>query len=150
MNILPIAFELNSLSSVLPLMIPIVSVIGGCVIAIVAIYLHFRKQQLWHETARIAIERGQPVPAMPSEDNTVAPATGTPSEWEAVKRRQTVNGLLIGGLVNLGVGLGLFLMLSRIASNAGLGYIGAIPGFIGVSLLVSAFFMHKMTPKSNK
>jgi len=150
MNTLPIAFELDSLSSVLPLMIPIVSVIGGCAIAIVAIYLHFRKQQLWHETARIAIERGQPVPAMPSDDSTVPPTTGSPSEWEAVKRRQTVNGLLIGGLVNLGVGLGLFLMLSRIASNPGLGYIGAIPGFIGVSLLVSSFFMHKMTPKSDK
>jgi len=150
MNILPIAFEAGSLSSVLPLMIPIVSVIGGCAIAIVAIYLHFRKQQLWHETARIAIEKGQPVPPMPADDNSIPPTTGSPAEWEAVKRRQTINGLMIGGLINLGVGLGLFLLLSRVASNPNLGFIGAIPGFIGIALLLAAFLMHKTSPQSVK
>lgn len=150
MNVLPIAFESESLRSIFPYLIPIAGIIGGCSIVIVAIYLHFRKQQLWHETARVAIEKGQPVPPMPMDDNSVQPTTGSPVEWEAVKRRQTINGLMIGGLVNFGVGLGLFLLLSRVSNNVGVGYVGAIPGFIGVALLISAFFMHKMAPRSDK
>jgi hypothetical protein len=64
-------------------------------------------------------------------------------EQECMKQRRTIEGLKIGGLINLGVGLGLiFFLKDLLGSGHGSPYLcGLIPGMIGVCMLVYAFFM---------
>lgn len=57
---------------------------------------------------------------------------------EQLKKRE---GLKIGGLVNMAVGAGLCIMLYTMTGPHGPYLVGLIPGFIGVALLVSAFFL---------
>jgi len=111
--------------------VALVSIIGSFIMGPVVIFIVFRsiqqRQQMWHETARMAIERGQPLPPMPAD--VQPPADEPPSKFNDLR----------AGLVLMGVGLGLFLFLGALISRP-LGYVGAIPGFIGVALVISSFF----------
>jgi hypothetical protein len=49
-------------------------------------------------------------------------------------------GLKIGGVINLGVGIGLIAFLSRLVSSQ-VALCGLIPGFIGLAMLVYVYFM---------
>lgn len=64
-------------------------------------------------------------------------------EEERLKAKKSLEGMKIGGLVNLGVGVALTIFLRMmIGGGPGSPYLcGLIPGFIGVALLVYAFFM---------
>jgi hypothetical protein len=62
-------------------------------------------------------------------------------EEERLKRIKMVEGLKIGGLVNLAVGIGLGFMLRTLLGAGGPYLVGLIPGLIGVALLVYVFFM---------
>jgi hypothetical protein len=53
-------------------------------------------------------------------------------EMQEIKQRE---GLKIGGLVNIGVGVGLYLMMRELHATL---MVGAIPGMIGVALLAYA------------
>ena len=61
-------------------------------------------------------------------------------EEERLKRIKTREGIKIGGLVNLGVGVGLVIFLRALAGPK-VALCGLIPGFIGVALLVYVFYM---------
>jgi hypothetical protein len=61
-------------------------------------------------------------------------------EEERLKRIKTREGIKIGGLVNLGVGVGLVIFLWALAGPK-VALCGLIPGFIGVALLVYVFYM---------
>jgi hypothetical protein len=64
-------------------------------------------------------------------------------EEERFKRIKTLEGLKVGGIINLGVGIGLIIFL-RALLGAGQGspfLCGLIPGFIGIGMLVYAFFL---------
>lgn len=91
----------------------------------IVIYIVFRaaqrRQELWHETARVALEKGQPLPPMPP-DMLQQPVKEKPSND------------IRSGLILIAVGAGLYLFLGTLVSP-GLGYVGAIPGFIGIALL---------------
>ena len=51
-------------------------------------------------------------------------------------------GYLIGGLVNIGIGIGLMAFLTAIADDKrALGLIGLMPTLIGVALLIAAFML---------
>jgi hypothetical protein len=63
-------------------------------------------------------------------------------EEDRLKRIKTREGLKIGGLVNVGVGLGLSIMLYSIADGAHGPYlVGLMPLLIGVALLVYVYWM---------
>lgn len=125
----------------------LIGLIGGLLVAIIvptaAMYFHHRRQQLWHETARIALEKGQPVPPRPRSDEEMEltpPAGVAYDEWLAAKRAQQWRHDIKGGLVLIAVGVGLYLML-------GSSYLGAVPGMIGVALLVYAYFNRPAGPR---
>jgi len=60
---------------------------------------------------------------------------------EFMKRVKMIEGLKLGGLINLAVGIGLSVMLYAMAGKTGPFLVGAIPGLIGVALLIYVFFM---------
>lgn len=64
-------------------------------------------------------------------------------EEERLKRIKTLEGMKIGGLINLGVGLGLMIFLrAMMGGGNGSPYLcGLIPGFIGMAMLVYAMFL---------
>jgi len=86
-------------------------------------YFHNRRTEQWHQTARLALEKGQPLPTMPTE------------ETEVTSPRREAAGDIRSGLILIAVGVGLYLFLGRFISP-GLGVVGAIPGLIGLSLLL--------------
>src|SRR5215813_5213118 len=55
----------------------------------------------------------------------------TEAKNEAKKRE----GYMVGGLVNIGVGIGLIVFLAGISHNRAIGLVGLIPALIGVALL---------------
>jgi len=132
---LPIAFTLFPRAlladiSSLP-WVAIVAVGGGMLIAIVVIVggliiAHHRQRQ-WHETARLALEKGQPLPQ--SLDD---------SDSHKVQGRPEGPGRdLRAGLICIGTGAGLFLFFDALLGRW-MAYVGAIPGFIGIALVLYA------------
>lgn len=115
-------------------LVAIVAIIGGCCVGVLvpifAMYFHHRRQQLLHETARVALEKGQPMPALPGLADEARPA--------AVRQNDDQQNDLRGGLVLMGVGCGLYLFFLTLGASA-LRFVGAIPGFIGVALLLTAW-----------
>lgn len=111
--------------------VALVSIGGGMLIALVVIVggliIAHRRQAMWHETARLALEKGQPLPR-PPEDETPA----LPGERRVRESRNDIRS----GLILIAVGAGLYIFLSGFITR-GLGLVGAIPGFIGVALLLS-------------
>ena len=62
-------------------------------------------------------------------------------EDERLRRIKTREGLKIGGLVNIGVGIGLLIFLRALIGHTGVYLCGLIPGLIGVGLLVYVYFL---------
>ena len=61
-------------------------------------------------------------------------------EEERLKRIKAREGVKIGGVVNVGVGIGLLIFLGALTGFK-VALCGLIPGFIGVALLVYAYYM---------
>lgn len=122
----------------------LIGLVGGLLVALtlpaIAMYYHHRRQQMWHETARLALEKGQPMPPQPRDDdeaeNTPPPGVAY-DDWIETKRAQERRHDIKGGLVLIAVGAGLYLMMG--SGSVGR-FIGAIPGLIGAALLLYALF----------
>jgi hypothetical protein len=64
-------------------------------------------------------------------------------EEERIAARRRIEGLKIGGLITIAVGVGILVSLRMVPDIAeeGLHYVGLIPLFIGVALAVYAYFL---------
>lgn len=63
-------------------------------------------------------------------------------EEDRVARRKAREGMTIGGLVNIGVGIALVIFLRAIAHNQpAVGYVGLIPLVVGVALLIYIYIL---------
>lgn len=123
----------------------IIAAIGGMLIAITvplaALYFVHKRRELWHQTARLALEKGQPLPPAASlgEDlEDFPPPNANLADWQAARRAEARSQTIKGGLVLIAVGAGLQVFLYSV--HARIGWIGVIPGFIGVALLLHAAF----------
>lgn len=108
------------------LIIAIAGMAIAIVIVVAGIYFQSRRTEAWHQTARLALEKGQPIPAF---DEGAPQASRDP--------REEARNDIRSGLISIGVGIGLALFLNALVGR-GLAYVGAIPGFIGIALLVNA------------
>jgi len=62
-------------------------------------------------------------------------------EEDRLKRMKTLEGLKIGGLINLAVGVALLIFLRALIGNQPVYLCGLIPGFIGIAMLCYALFL---------
>ncbi len=61
-------------------------------------------------------------------------------EQERIAAAKRLGGMKLGGLINIGVGLGLMLLLAGLVHSAPVYLCGTIPLLIGVALLAYAFW----------
>jgi hypothetical protein len=129
--------------------VPLVAIVGGITAGIVRTIGQQRLLEL-HQRERIAaIERGvdlSKLPAMPVGrlDDDLASLYVSP--YESARRRS--QGLMIGGLVTLAVGVSLAVFLGLINTEKNVWAVGLIPGTVGIALLLSAWLVHPRDDRS--
>jgi len=120
--------------------IPIIAIVGGITAGIVKTVSRHRIIELAQRERIAMIERGlDPSKLPPLPLSEIAADSPLVSEAEYARRRS--QGLLIGGLVTLAVGISLGVLLYNVADEAGVWAVGLIPAAIGIALLMSAFFV---------
>jgi hypothetical protein len=127
-------FDIRGLEGIL-VPIAVFTFVGAIVIS--AMYFKHQRQRMWHDTARLALEKGQPLPSMPDEG-------GQPRKASDVKA-----GLV---LIAVGIGLSLFFGLVDSSRSGGFhsrGFMGAIPALIGVALLLYGFLTGQLSKNQN-
>jgi hypothetical protein len=94
-------------------------------------YFRWKRSQLWHETAQLALEKGQPLPT---------------NSWECGSNRggrRSARCDVRRGIVFIAVGAALYFALPA-GNNAW----AAIPGFIGIAFLIFGLFSFLQSDKS--
>ena len=135
----PIAFQADTRFLAI-MLIPVVAIAMGGIVAVFAMHFHNVRRQMWHDTARVALEKGQPLPPMEDDSGLDSPRVNHVTRGGSDIRR---------GLVLIGVGAGLFIFFQMIGAQQVSG-VGAIPGFIGVALLLYALLAHLFSTKSSR
>jgi hypothetical protein len=107
------------------IIIPFVALAIGPIIVFITFYFKNQRRRLWHETARVALEKGQPLPADP-EVKILGQQEGARSPLRDVRR----------GLILLAVSVGLYLGFRENERQVLVG--SYITGCIGIALLISA------------
>lgn len=111
------------------IVVPVVAIIFGCTIALAGMYFQHQKKRLLHDTARLALEKGQPLPTdllnqLSSEEVVEKPAA---------PRKPSDD--IRTGLILIAVGVGIYLFFEALSVEK-MRFAGAIPGLIGVALLI--------------
>ena len=122
------------------ILIPIAALMLPVLIVFTVGYYRNQRRRMWHETARLAIEKGQPLPPHLEEMDTASYSGGGKSHK---------GNDLRSGLILLGVGAGLyfgFLETGKSGFNVG----ASITGFIGIALLVNALITALTSRKSSE
>jgi hypothetical protein len=141
-SLLPLAVSGTDLALTMALS----GLVAGVIFGGLGMYFQHRRQAMWHETARLALEKGQPVPPspdLPADESSPWASTGLPAAEARAEmieqiRAQRIRGYMTGGLVNVAVGAGLFIALWQVSPATA--YFAAIPGFIGIALVLVALF----------
>ena len=121
--------------------VPIVAIIGGITAGIVRMLGQQRLAELAARERLAAIERG-------IEPSKLPPMPGlTDDGWtgHGYDPRRRAQGLMIGGLVTLAVGIALSVLIWSTSDERSGWAVGLIPGLVGVALLLSAWIV---MPKS--
>jgi len=144
-------FDSGVLVPVMIFLIPIVAIAGGITAGIVKMLGEMRMLELARRERIAAIERGvnpEKLPPVPTGqfDNY---GSYVPHEQVTARRAQ---GLLIGGLVTLAVGVGLMFMMRLLPDeDAHRSWaVGMIPAFVGVALLLSSLIVRRSEPRSDQ
>lgn len=119
--------------------IPIVAIVGGITVGIVRTLGQQRLAELAARERLAAIERGIDPSKLPAP-----PTLGDASDWSDTGRRdphRRAQGLMIGGLVTLAVGIGLSVLIWTTSDERSGWAVGLIPGLVGVALLLSAWLV---------
>jgi hypothetical protein len=144
-------FDPDTLVPMMALAIPIVAIIGGITAGIVNTLGQQRLIELAQRERIAAIEKGidpsklPPLP-VPTGHNDLAAMYLSPRQ--ATLRR--AQGLLIGGLVTLAVGIGLGIMLYVLpGGEERVWSVGLIPGLVGIALVVSSVIVRGSAPEES-
>lgn len=130
-------FDFNVSPHMIAIVVPIAGMIFAGVMAIAGMYFSHQRKRLWHDTARLALEKGQPLP----------PALETQDRPSSRHHRHRERNDLRTGLILLAVSAGIYLFLRSVRAGEAAN-IAAIPGFIGIALLILGMFSAFTGPKS--
>jgi hypothetical protein len=136
------SFSIGDFIPIVALSIPIVAIIGGITAGIIKTLGRQRLIELAQRERIAAIERGvdpsklAPLPTTALDDE---PETWTMSQYDRDSRR--AQGLMIGGIVTLAVGVSLMAFLNLVEDHGNAWAVGIIPAAIGVALLLSSFLV---------
>lgn len=123
---------------ILALLIPIVAIIAGAT-------RRMRREQLMHETIRQLAERGVPIPPELFAQGRSAAADAVTGQlaadavtgrWSKRDPASSRRSQLLGGAINIGIGLALALMFYVMDPSGWLWTIGCIPLFVGAAILL--------------
>jgi len=117
-------------------------------IVIAGQYYKNQSRKMWHETARIALEKGQPVPIPQSEfPPAVAEALGKKLELE---NRSSGRGDIKAALILIAIAAGLYFGFNELRSEGHNvpSFVFFVPGFIGLALLLNALITFLATRKN--
>ena len=127
---------------IVALAIPIVAIVGGITAGIVRTLGRQRLIELAQRERIAAIERGvdpaklAPLPITALDDE---PETWHMNPYDRDRRR--AQGLMIGGIVTMAVGISLMAFLNFMEENGNAWAVGIIPATVGVALLLSSFLV---------
>jgi hypothetical protein len=146
-------FDGGELVPIMIFAIPIVAIVGGITAGIVKTLGQQRLIELAQRERIAAIEKGidpsklPPMP-IPAGDDDLAAAYLSPRQ-AALRRSQ---GLLIGGLVTLavGVGVGIMLYIMPDTRDENVWAVGLIPGLVGLALLISSVIVRNSAPDDDR
>jgi len=119
------------------MLIPIAVFFFVLLIIVASLYFKNQDQKMWHETARIALEKGQPIPGAPAN---IREALDKKPEPRASGRCD-----LKAGLILIAIAAGLYFGGGEMHMPTAGVY---IPGFIGVALLINALIIYLTTKKT--
>ena len=138
------SFDADTLVPLLVFAIPIVAIIGGITAGIVKTLGQQRLLELAHRERLAAIERGvdpAKLPDVPTPEAATLRALGELGLGESSPERHA-QGLMIGGLVTLAVGISLGIFRYLVADgDHNVWAVGLIPASIGIALLLSAWLV---------
>ena len=118
------------------MLVPIVGTVAMFTMIIFAIWFGTRKQE------REAFYKSETLRRITESSSEGAKAAiDLLKEEERLNRIKSREGLKIGGLVCVSVGIALLIFLRALVGNEPVYLCGLIPGFIGVALLIYVFFM---------
>jgi hypothetical protein len=141
------SFDIGEFVPIIALAIPIVAIVGGITAGIIKTLGRQRLIELAQRERIAAIERGvdpaklPPLPVTALDDE---PETWNMSLYDRDRRR--AQGLMIGGIITMAVGVGLMAFLYTIHEHDNVWSVGIIPATIGVALLLSSWLVR---PKRN-
>jgi len=124
------------LLGVLPIVIPVVAIIGGITLAIIRTMGQQRLAELERRERIAAIERGVDPAKLPPPASPYAYENG--HGYAHGSRMRRAHGLFIGGLIVVAVGLSLMLGLAVAEPHEGHWVIGTMPLLVGIALLIAA------------
>lgn len=129
--------ELNELRHIMPFLIPIVAIVMGIGIGMLALWIDYRKKreifELHHKERLLAIERGMEVPPLP--DNLFGNGRDGQGAGPADYLRRGLLWLLVG------LAIGIALAINRGLESASW---GLIPMAVGLAYLI----FHASSPRS--
>ena len=117
-------------------LIPIVAIVAGCTFIIV---LHWLDTQRKEREAYYKTETLRRVTEASGEGAKAA--LELMREDERLKRIKAREGMKVGGLVNIGVGIGLLIFLHGLLPGTAIYLCGLIPGLIGVGFLLYVYVL---------
>jgi purine-cytosine permease-like protein len=126
----------EQLVAIFGILVPIVSVVSVFTFVTFAVWFETRRKE------REAFYKSETLRRITESSGEGAKAAiELLREEDRLKRIKAREGLKIGGLVNLGLGVALMIFLRVLVSSRGVYLCGLIPALIGVSLLVYVLYM---------
>jgi hypothetical protein len=129
------------LSRVLPLLLPILAIIGAFAVGIVAMLINSKQEERTHRERMFYAEKGLDVPKELYR-------TKTAGEKKRGDMRALRTVLLILGTVLIAVGIGVIILVS-IRDGVSNGMAGVIPLLIGVGFMISERLINTTLLKNN-
>jgi hypothetical protein len=134
------SFDAESFLPFLVFSIPIIAIVGGITLGVVKTLGRQRLIELAQQERIAAIQRGVDVSKLPPPPNVSLDEDDLYLSGPDRDRRRA-QGLMVGGIITLFVGVGIMAFLSIMNDDHNAWAVGIIPASVGLALLLSAWLV---------